>query len=142
MSENLKNVPNNIEVEVENPITFKDKIVDFLEKLNTDLDNTKKEVEFHKLIITVFKDSEVEHPFLVNLQESIEESEKLIDALEKRKIQGIKLQQFLNGEFVLDFDRFAFLMIDVTGRQVVNFVELKNEFSEVAKLWLVDKKVS
>jgi hypothetical protein len=133
MSEQVK-APNNVEVDIEHS-TFRDKIAEFLEKLDADLENSKKEIEFHKLIISVFKSSEVDHPFLADLQDSINESEKFIKALEDRKIQGRKLQQFLNGEFVLDFDRFAFLMIDVTGRQVVNFVELKNEFLEVSKLW-------
>jgi hypothetical protein len=128
----------NVEVDVKNE-TFKDKIVDFLAKLEEDLVNTKNTVEFHKLIIKTFKDAGVEHPYLSDLQDSINEAEKFIKALEDRKIQGRKLEQFLNGEFVLDFDRFAFLMIDVTGRQVVNFVELKNEFIEVSKLWTTKK---
>lgn len=128
----------NVEVDVKNE-TFKDKIVDFLGKLEEDLVNTKKTVEFHKLIIKTFNDAGVEHPYLSDLQDSIAEAEKFIKALEDRKIQGRKLEQFLNGEFVLDFDRFAFLMIDVTGRQVVNYVELKNEFIEVSKMWTTKK---
>ncbi len=131
----------NVEIDVQNE-TFKDKIVDFLRNLEVDLENTKKELEFHKLIIKTFEEAGVEHPYLNNLNDSITEAEKFVKALEDRKIQGIKLEQFLNGEFVLDFDRFVFLMMDVLGRQMVNYVELKNEFLEVSKLWTTNKKVN
>lgn len=124
----------NVSVDVQHS-TFKEKITDFLDKLQMDLENTKKEIEFHELIISTFEKNNVTHPYLIDLKDSIKESLKFVNALEDRKIQGIKLSQFLNGEFVLDFDKFTFLMIDVTGSQMVNYVELKNEYLEVTKLW-------
>jgi len=125
---------NNVEVEVQNE-TFTDKILDYLDKLHQDLEATKKEVEFHKLIVSTFEEHGVEHPYIKVVKESIEETEKLIAALEEREVQAQRLKQFLEGNLVLDFDKFVFLMIDITGRQVVNYVELKNEFLEVSKKW-------
>ena len=127
---------NNVEVEVQNE-TFTDKILDYLERLHQDLDTTKKEVEFHKLIVSTFEEHDVEHPYIKVVEESIKESEKFIEALEGREVQAQKLKQFLEGNLVLDFDKFVFLMIDITGRQVVNYVELKNEYLEVSKKWTV-----
>lgn len=132
----------NVEVDIESS-TFKEKTIDFMGKLNADLENSKKTVEFHKLIVSTFKEHKIEHPFIADLEDSILESEKFIKSLEDRKIQAKKLEQFLDGEFVLSFDRFAFLMIDVLGSQMVNYVELKNEFAEVSKLWKTsDKKLN
>ena len=124
----------NVEVDVQNE-TFKDKIVMFLEKLGQDLEASRKEMLFHQLIIDTFEEHGVEHEYTVNLKGAVEEAEKFIKALEDRQIQGKKLEEFLNGEFVLEFDKFVFLMIDVLGSQMVNYVELKNEFLTVSKIW-------
>ena len=123
-----------VTVDVQNE-TFKDKIELFLVKLGQDLEASRKEADFHKLIIDTFEEHGVEHDYTVNLKEAVSESEKFIKALEDRQIQGNKLGEFLNGEFVLEFDKFVFLMIDVLGSQMVNYVELKNEFLTVSKLW-------
>lgn len=125
---------NNVQVEVQNE-TFTDKILDYLDKLHQDLEAAKKEVEFHKLIVSTFEEHGVEHPYIKVVKDSIEETEKFIKALEEREVQAQRLKQFLEGNLVLDFDKFIFLMIDITGRQVVNYVELKNEFLEVSKKW-------
>ena len=133
-----KKFRSNAEVDIQSS-TFKEKIQSFLEQLEEDLENTRKNLEFHKLIVSTFALAKVTHPYLEDLNSSIEETEKLLKALEDRKIQGTKLSQFLDGEFVLDFDKFVFLMIDVLGSQMVNYVELKNEFEAVVKLWLIPK---
>lgn len=125
----------NLEVDIQNE-TFEDKIKDYLDKLHKDLEDAEKETEFHKLIISTFKENKIEHPYIKFLEESVEETEKFIQALKEREVKAEKLKIFLKGDLVLDFEQFVYLMIDITGRQVVNYVELKNEYSEVAKKWV------
>lgn len=125
----------NLEMDIQNE-TFEDKIKDYLDKLHKDLEDAEKETEFHKLIISTFKENKIEHPYIKFLEESVEETEKFIQALKEREVKAEKLKIFLKGDLVLDFEQFVYLMIDITGRQVVNYVELKNEYSEVAKKWV------
>lgn len=133
------NVEIDLNVDAETP-TFKNKIEGFLKALTADKENAKEEIEWHKLIVESLKKNGVVHTNTIILEDSIKETEKFVKVLEERETQGKKLFQFLNGEFVLDFDRFVFLLMDILGSQMVNYVELKNEFEAVAKLWTTGKK--
>lgn len=124
----------NMEVDFQHT-TFQDKIRDYLDRLSQDLVNINKEMNFHKEILSLYEETGRTNELLPDLQDAIEVAEKTITALQERELQGKKLLEFLEGKFVLSFDKFVWLMIDVIGSQVVNYVELKNEFEEVTKLW-------
>lgn len=129
---------NNVNVDIAHT-TFKDKITNFLERLVEDKKRAIEEIEWHEIIIKALEEKEITHENITYLKDSVKETKKFVEALELRERQGIKLKEFLEGKFVLDFDRFVFLLIDILGNQMVNYVELKNEYATTAELWKTKK---
>lgn len=134
------NKKSNATVDFQNE-TFKDKCLDLIADLESELKDLKKQNKFHAQIIGALGDSkDAEIQDCINTTKDVMlNTNKLIDALEERLKHSKTLKQFLDGDLILSVDQFAMLMINVLGSQMVNYIELKNEHMEVSKKWKVEE---
>lgn len=119
--------------------TFETKVKDLIENLKKDLKDLQKQNKFHsKIVETLGNDTDPEIKECVEIvKDSMKQTMEVIEAINKRLQKSVTLQQFLEGNLILDIDGFAMLMIDVLGSQMVNYIELKAELEAVSKKWKV-----
>ena len=117
--------------------TFESKVKDLIENLKQDLKDLQKQNKFHsKIVLALENDTDPEIKECVEItKEAMKETMAVIDAINKRLEKSATLLKFLEGNFILDIDGFAMLMIEVLGSQMVNYVELKAELEAVSKKW-------
>lgn len=127
----------NVKVDIKEN-SFEEKILTYLDKIAEDIENTKKEMSFHQLIVDTFEKDKIEHEYIQVLKDSIEETRKFIKTLEDKQQKAKNLKRFIAGDLVISMDEFCMLMVDVLAQQTVNYVELKQEFESVSKKWKVN----
>lgn len=119
--------------------TFETKVKDLIKNLEENLKELQKQNKYHaKIVETLKDDTDPEIRECVEItRDAMTQTMGLIDALNKRLQKSKTLQQFLDGNLILDIDGFAMLMVDVLGSQMVNYIELKAELEAVSKKWHV-----
>lgn len=134
----MKNNSTNATVDFKNE-TFESKVKDLIENLKADLKDLQKQNKFHsKIVLALEGDTDPEIKECVEItKEAIKQTNGVIDAVNKRLEKSDTLLKFLEGNFILDLDGFAMLMIEILGSQMVNYVELKSELERVSKKWHV-----
>lgn len=134
----MKNNSTNATVDFKNE-TFESKVKDLIENLKEDLKDLQKQNKFHsKIVLALEGDTDPEIKECVEItKEAIKQTNGVIDAVNKRLEKSDTLLKFLEGNFILDLDGFAMLMIEILGSQMVNYVELKAELERVSKKWHV-----
>lgn len=134
----MKNNSTNATVDFKNE-TFESKVKDLIENLKEDLKDLQKQNKFHsKIVLALEGDTDPEIKECVEItKNAIKQTNGLIDAINKRLEKSDTLLKFLEGNFILDLDGFAMLMIEILGSQMVNYVELKAELERVSKKWHV-----